>query len=79
MKNKKAIAKSFGKAVKELRLMQGLTQSELARACGLSSGYISDVERGRVGDPKIVTVLNLYTELGGSRKSFYLWFAKIFE
>ncbi len=34
--------------LKRRRLEMGLTQVELARLCGCSSWYISDIERGRV-------------------------------
>ena len=36
----------FGRRVKELRLIQNISQEELAFRCGLSKNYISDVERG---------------------------------
>ena len=36
----------FGRRVKELRLIQNITQEELAFRCQLSKNYVSDVERG---------------------------------
>ena len=36
----------FGRRVKELGLIQNISQEELAFRCGLSKNYISDVERG---------------------------------
>ena len=36
----------FGRRVKELRLIQNISQEELAFRCGISKNYISDVERG---------------------------------
>jgi len=38
---------AFGKAVRRLRLEAGLTQEALAHEVGISSNYLSDVERGR--------------------------------
>jgi transcriptional regulator with XRE-family HTH domain len=37
----------FGRKIKELRMIQNLSQEELAFRCGLSKNYISDVERGK--------------------------------
>ena len=36
----------FGRRVKELRLIQNISQEELAFRCQLSKNYVSDVERG---------------------------------
>lgn len=41
------IARRFGKAVKEVRLKRGLTQEQLADACGLDISYIGQIERGQ--------------------------------
>ena len=40
----------FGPYLKQLRLKAGLTQSDLARKCGLSDAYINRIEN-RVADP----------------------------
>nr|WP_034453547.1 MULTISPECIES: helix-turn-helix transcriptional regulator [Butyrivibrio] len=37
----------YGKRVKELRQSCGLTQSDLAKALGVTPGYISNVENNR--------------------------------
>lgn len=37
---------SFGQAVRELRVVSGLTQEELADRAGLDRSYIGGVERG---------------------------------
>ena len=37
----------FGRRIKELRLMQNVSQEELGFRCQLSKNYVSDVERGR--------------------------------
>lgn len=36
----------FGRRIKELRLLQNISQEELSFRSGLSKNYISDVERG---------------------------------
>ena len=36
-----------GRRIKELRLMQNVSQEELGFRCQLSKNYVSDVERGR--------------------------------
>ncbi|MCD7948985.1 MAG: helix-turn-helix domain-containing protein [Erysipelotrichaceae bacterium] len=40
------INKKFGKRIRELRMMQNISQEELGFRCQLSKNYISDVERG---------------------------------
>ena len=37
----------YGKAVRKLRIAQGISQEELADLCGLHRTYISDVELGK--------------------------------
>ncbi|MGZ5441470.1 MAG: helix-turn-helix domain-containing protein [Thermoanaerobaculia bacterium] len=39
-------AEIFGKRVRELRLKAGWTQEQLAEAAGITTTYISDLERG---------------------------------
>lgn len=36
----------FGRRIKELRLLQNISQEELGFRCQLSKNYVSDVERG---------------------------------
>lgn len=40
------IEKHFGLRIRELRMMQEISQEELAWRCQLSKNYVSDVERG---------------------------------
>lgn len=40
------IQKRFGARVRELRRNKGLSQEELALACGLDRTYVGSVERG---------------------------------
>lgn len=46
MKDRENIVKSFGEAVQEIRIENGLSQDELASRIGMQRTYISDVERG---------------------------------
>jgi len=41
------VSKRFGGVVRALRQQRGMTQQELADACGLDVGYIGGVERGQ--------------------------------
>lgn len=41
------VAKEFGKAVRKLRAQRGVTQQQLADACGLDLSYVGQVERGQ--------------------------------
>ena len=41
------VTRNFGKALRELRLKQGMTQERLAEACGLDISYIGGIERGQ--------------------------------
>lgn len=41
------IEQKFGLKVKELRMLEHISQEELAFRCQLSKNYVSDVERGR--------------------------------
>jgi len=41
------IEKRFGMRIRELRMLQEISQEELAWRCQLSKNYVSDVERGR--------------------------------
>lgn len=52
---------AFGIAVRRLRLQAGLSQEALAHEVGISSNYLSDVERGR----RNITVKLLFTLAAG--------------
>ena len=41
------VSREFGKAVRKLRLERGITQQQLADACGLDISYVGQVERGQ--------------------------------
>ncbi len=57
---------SFGEAMKILREKKGLTQGDIYRATGLERSYVSDLERGRVKDPRLTTVIMIARAIGVS-------------
>ncbi len=59
------LLKTFGRSVRSLRKQRGLSQEELAEACGLSRNYISDIERG-VRNPGLLVLAGLARALGVS-------------
>jgi predicted ATPase/DNA-binding XRE family transcriptional regulator len=56
-------AAGFGQLLRELRVVAGLTQEELAERSGLSPRGISDLERGARLSPRLVTVRQLSAAL----------------
>lgn len=50
----------LGKKIRALRESQELTQSEIARSCGVDSSYISKIERGVVTPRDLVHDLARY-------------------
>jgi transcriptional regulator with XRE-family HTH domain len=63
MQPRSAVARQFGKAVKELRLKKGLTQHQLADACGLDISYVGQIERGQ-RNPTLGVMQGLASVLG---------------
>ncbi len=60
----------IGEKLKQLRMTNGLTQSELADRAELSKGFISQVERN-LTSPSIVTLVDILQCLGTDLKSFF--------
>ena len=55
----------FNEKLQELRRQKGLTQEELAEACDLSSGYISQLEApGTYFCPSLKTLFKIAEALG---------------
>jgi transcriptional regulator with XRE-family HTH domain len=52
------LLKTFGRSIRRLRKQRGLSQEDLAEACGLSRNYISDIERG-VRNPGVLVLVAL--------------------
>jgi transcriptional regulator with XRE-family HTH domain len=62
-------AVSLGEALRRLRVQQGLTQTEVAQAAGLSTHAYGSLERGRApsggnANPTIDTLLRICAVLG---------------
>jgi transcriptional regulator with XRE-family HTH domain len=54
---------TFGRALRAIRDEKGLSQQALAERAGLTTNYISDVERG-IKVPSLTTILQLAYGLG---------------
>jgi transcriptional regulator with XRE-family HTH domain len=63
MQPRSAVARQFGKAVKELRLKRALSQQQLADACGLDISYVGQIERGQ-RNPTLGVMQGLASVLG---------------
>ena len=61
---------SIGKKIKELRVLKGLTQEELADRAELSKGFISQVERD-LTSPSIATLMDILQCLGTTIGEFF--------
>ena len=57
----------IGKKIKELRILKGLTQEELADRAELTKGFISQVERNHTS-PSIATLVDILQCLGTDLK-----------
>jgi len=60
----------LGQKIRELRLLCGLTQSELADRCELTKGYISQLEND-LTSPSISTLSDILAALGTTLKDFF--------
>ncbi len=47
MQPRSYVARAFGAAIRKLRLQKGLSQQQLADACGLDISYVGQIERGQ--------------------------------
>jgi transcriptional regulator with XRE-family HTH domain len=62
---------TFAEKLKELRIAAGMTQPELARACGIPIGTLRDYEQGkRRNDPSLRTAAKLASALGTDCRAF---------
>lgn len=61
---------NIGPKIKELRIMKGLTQEELADRSELSKGFISQLERD-LTSPSITTLVDILNSLGTNLKEFF--------
>ena len=60
----------IGSKIKELRVLKGLTQEELADRAELSKGFISQLERD-LASPSIATLVDILQCLGTDLKTFF--------
>ncbi|MEY8337697.1 helix-turn-helix domain-containing protein [Lachnospiraceae bacterium 62-35] len=60
----------IGNHLKELRILKGLTQEELANRAELSKGFISQIERN-LTSPSIATLIDILQCLGTSIGEFF--------
>lgn len=60
----------IGHKIKELRILNGLTQSELADRSELTKGFISQVERD-LTSPSIATLVDILQALGTDLSEFF--------
>ncbi len=65
MRRKTPEAEIFGRTLKRLREEAELSQERLAQEAGLTTGYISDLERG-LKAPGLATIIQLASALGVS-------------
>ncbi len=61
---------NIGQKIKELRVLKGLTQEELADRAELSKGFISQLERD-LTSPSITTLVDILQCLGSDLKDFF--------
>ncbi|MBP3338676.1 MAG: helix-turn-helix transcriptional regulator [Lachnospiraceae bacterium] len=54
---------NYGNLIKNLRIKNGLTQDQVAKALGVTPGYISNVENGRTA--MSLRILTYYAKLVG--------------
>ena len=64
------MSQDIGKKLKQLRILRGLTQEELADRCELSKGFISQVERD-LASPSIATLMDMLGALGTDTRAFF--------
>lgn len=60
----------IGKKIKRLRILNELTQEELAQRCDLTKGFISQIERN-LTSPSIATLKDILEALGTDIRSFF--------
>lgn len=60
----------IGQKIKQLRILKGLTQEELADRAELSKGFISQVERD-LTSPSIATLVDILQCLGTTVNEFF--------
>lgn len=70
LRNAKGTMMDIGQKIKELRVLNGLTQEELADRTELSKGFISQLENN-LTSPSITTLLDILQSLGTTAGEFF--------
>lgn len=60
----------IGAKLKRLRILNELTQEEIAQRCDLTKGFISKIERD-ITSPSIATLMDILEALGTDLKAFF--------
>ena len=60
----------IGEKLKRFRILNELTQDELAQRCDLTKGFISQIERD-LTSPSIATLIDILEALGTDAKNFF--------
>ena len=68
----KAIKKQFGKRVRELRMLRGLSQEELAFKSGVHRTYLGGIERGE-RNPSLRNISAIAEALGIQVSELFLF------
>lgn len=66
------IRKKIGLRIKELRLLEGLTQERLANKAGLDKTYVNEVENGK----RNVSIVNLEKIVDALNVSYQVFFTQ---
>jgi len=61
----KNLAKKLGDNIKKIRLVKGMTQSDLCRKLKIDRAYMSNIESGNK-NPTLLTITKIATTLGVS-------------
>lgn len=61
---------NIGKKIRRLRILNQLTQEELAQRCDLTKGFISKIERN-ITSPSIATLMDILEALGTDIQKFF--------
>lgn len=67
---KMEIVMDIGSKLKDLRIKNNLTQTELGKKCDLTKGFISQIERN-LASPSIATLNDILLSLGSNLKVFF--------
>lgn len=69
--DKRIVKKAIGKRIKQYREKSGLTQEELAEKVGLSTNYLSAVERG-ISFPRIEKLISIINAIDATADQIFI-------